>query len=1041
MSTRVKVLKSCFVTLLLCTCFSSAYVFAEENEKYLTPITRHAAISTNKAVDEANYKRTDTFLSKYFDPSLPLSFLDHGVDSPGQPFRTKPTMMVRNTDGTRIYVALTGDEAEPGYRIAVIDPDAAPHIIEYLKCGPAPAGLYFDNTSNYLYVSYLYANYISVFNPSTSSEIGRISLNINGFDRYFNQSITPGSEGKKLYITNKMMGSLIEVTLNESRTSAIELFEIPIYNDNILSDTSDEPENSPLGLIAEPNRLDPFAFGISRAASPPKLKRRLTQVNPHNVVIANNVVLRKGGKTDLAYVANMNGLGISIVDLKKKSQIASIDLNSPAFSITKFDSPNSRYVFIGTGSRFANGFEDVRSEIAVIDIVKDPTSLIARFTADVSMPSGPLGAIGFARPVDPVGPSAYQSSFAMSTIVRGSASVNRNRDFLPELRMGGLPTGMAVLNRILYVSYGTSDEIYSYFINTDPAHWSDILRFRDRKPTNIIGDLFPTRSVQNQLNFKPDKYGQIHANIFENGSTVTPNTNSADPLTGSNEPEYFVGRYPVSPISDPEKHRLYTLSKLGEWVSFFDVPDDGTIALSPRRGVSVRGTRTGGLTPQFPATLSELGEDFYTTSRISLDRQISCVFCHPSTNTDSKVWDTRSSPGFTRRDVLTNRNLRDTPPYGHSGTRSNLEMCSRIFSFLPRSFFGATLSPGDVGFRDANNDGKRDKADIGRPQVDINRDAMLVFERAGIGASYIGAALTAFMEAEPRLLPNPFKSTGKNTNQYIPIRISNQIVTGDAKKGEKLFNELKCTVCHPSPLYTNNRTFTRYNNIKTGMESILKPNRADMVMRDIDNDGILDGVVISFEDSSFGPGSAKMPAELRLLPNADVTAKVFGNIAFPVQRSEENQMDPNPYVFVSNNYGEDYFPYNEEITAYVARSIFPIDSDNLYLKENQGNGNGRLLGNEPLIGNDADVITTGSDGRNLNVPSLRNAWDSAPYLHHGRASNFYELVNPESEFNFPRDRNSGEITGSPINRHGALEKIKGNENALRALAAFLQTIE
>ncbi len=1041
MSIRLKVLKFWFVIQVIFVCFSAAYVFAEADEHYLTPVTQHVAISRKGAVDEANYKSTTSFLSKNYNPSRPLSFLDHGVDSPGQPFRTKPTAMVKNTDGSRIYVALTGDEAEPGYQIAVIDPDVAPHIIEYLKCGPAPAGLYFDNTSNYLYVSYLYANYVSVFDSATSSEIGRILLTIKGSDRYFNQSITPGGGGKKLYITNKMMGSLIEVTLSDSRTSAVAIHEIPLYNDNILSDTSGEPEKSPVGLIAEPNRLDPFAFGISRAASPPELKRRLTQVNPHNVVMANGVTLSEGGKTDLAYVANMNGLGISIVDLQKRSQIATIDLNSPAFSIAKYESPNRRYVFIGTGSRFANGFEDVRSEIAVIDIIEDPTSLISRFTADVSMPVGPLGAIGFARPVDPAGPTAYQSSFAMSTIVRGNSSVNRNRDFLPELRMGGLPSGMAVLNKILYVSYATSDEIYSYFINTEPAHWSDILRFRDRKPTNILGDVFPTRSVQNRLSFKPDIYGQLYANIFENGSIETPDASSANPLTGSNEPEYFVGRFPISPLTDTEKHRLYILNKLGEWVSFFDVPDDGTIALSPRRGVSVRVTRKGKLTPQFPATLSELGEDFYTTSRISLDRQISCVFCHPSTNTDSKVWDSMSSPGFTRRDVLTNRNLRDTPPYGHSGTRSNLEICSRIFSFLPRSFFGATLSPGDAGFRDANNDGKRDKADIGRPQVDINRDAMLVFERAGIGASYIGAALTAFMESEPRLLPNPFKLNGHIAEQHVPIRISNQIVTGNAKQGEKLFGELKCTICHPSPLFTNNRTFTRFNNIKNGMESILDTNRGDMVMRDIDKDGILDGVVLSFEDSSFGPGSAKTPAETRLLPNGGITSKVFGNIAFPVQRSEENQMDINSHVFISNNFGEDYFPYNKGRRSYTSRSVFPIDSNNYSLDRQEGYGNGRLLANEPNIGNDQDVKSSGSDGRNLNVPSLRNAWDSAPYLHHGRASNLYELVNPESEFNFPRDRNSGEITGPPINRHGALDKIKGDVNALRALAAYLQTIE
>ena len=64
-------------------------------------------------------------------------------------------------------------------------------------------------------------------------------------------------------------------------------------------------------------------FGNTDASSPRDFLRHLTNVNPRDLTVSGN----------LAYVGLINGLGVAVVDMDSRRQVASIDLNAPALDV------------------------------------------------------------------------------------------------------------------------------------------------------------------------------------------------------------------------------------------------------------------------------------------------------------------------------------------------------------------------------------------------------------------------------------------------------------------------------------------------------------------------------------------------------------------------------------------------------------------------------------------------------------------------------------------------------------------------------------
>jgi cytochrome c peroxidase len=985
----------------------------------LTPVAEFARVSAPGDPDEGSFQQHAPFLSRFFDGSKSIDFTEVGRDSGGQPLRGHPSSVAVSRDGRKLYITLPGNEAEPLNRLAVVDAEKGA-ILKVLRVGSAPFAAVLHPRNDLLFITHLYSSFISIIDTQRDIEVARVPLTTASGTRFYAQKIAFIRGGEQLLVTNRMTDSLLVYDLDRRRLSFVA--EIPLSVTNNPIDSGDEPRDGPFNISSDVDHLDPSIDGLTANSNPRGLVRNLSNVNPRDVVVFENVWLRPGYLTDLAYVANVNGLGVSIVDIRAARQIDSIDLNSPALGLAKeettvsFRGKQRRLLFIATGGRFAGGLADIASELAVVSVDVDPLSLSVRYTSAPQLPVGPSGGPATGVPVAPTADAPYLSAFATTTGARNGDNPNGSRDRLPELLGGALPFQLAAADGFLFVIYAASDQIELFSINPQPRTPADTLARKVVRYTNSGQVAFPTARLQALLETKFNSGGLLDYPIFENGSAVSGDIRAAEAITGEREPGFFDGRHPHGIVVHAATRRVYVANRLGESVSAFEYSQDGFLVPASVASLDLRAAiGPPQATPRFPATLAEMGEDFYTSSRVTLNRRQACLSCHPDTNTDSKSWAVSAAPGGVRRRVQTNRNLRDTAPYGFAGSRSNLEICARnLRAFSPDSFFGASLLPEHHAFRDANGDGRKDLRDWGRPQADINRNAMYVLERTGVGFEYVSAAIAAFLEVEPRLLPNPFRTANESLARRVPINAGGALLFGDAVRGESLFRQLGCASCHPAPLFTTNRTFTRYSSVM----------RDGFALADLTGTSILDGVVLSHEESVFGSGAMDEWVDPRLLPTTERNARMQGSRAFPLERSIENAIDLDARLFFAATPNFSTFDYS--FPASIPRSPF---------------SRGRQLAGEAGHMPDRNVSSTGADGRNVNVPSLRNAWEAAPYLHHGRAASLLDVLDPDAEFNFRRDADTGALVKRPPIRHGAIESLRGRAADRLDLAAFIMSIQ
>ena len=471
---------------------------------------------------------------------------------------------------------------------------------------------------------------------------------------------------------------------------------------------------------------------------------------------------------------------------------------------------------------------------------------------------------------------------------------DRNSDHLPPIVAGALPDQLALVDDMLIVTYASSDQVETFRIEPQEADPTAILVPIDRAFANQSQTAFPNALDRRAL--------------FDDGPY----------LMGEHDPDYFRGRMPQETVFAAAGRRLFVANRLGESITIFRLEDTGELAFDRLVDIGAAGT------PPFPATLAEVGEDFYTSSRVGLDRDVSCQSCHPGGHKDSKVWHVAATPGRTMRMTLTNRNLRGTPPFYRTGIRRNLETFRGTFrSMAPEGPFGFFESPAPF---DANGDGVLNDSDRGRTVADVNRNRMFVLERTGVSFEKTSAAIAAFLEAEPRLLPNPFRNPDGSLGTSVPVAYDEggALVFGDAVNGEHVFQKAGCLEHHVGPTFTSNRVLSLDDN----------------GTRDRDWDGIPDGVVRSFEQS------------------------IFDRVGIPFERYQKRlPRERLPFAGVDSDRRLNF--------ANTPNSFTPADPS----LSSRSPFSGRLLTNPA------------ADTRNVNVASLRGVWDAAPFLHHGRAVN------------------------------------------------------
>ena len=855
---------------------------ARFRERSLEPVQRFERLSRSGDIDEGRFSRHDSFLSTGFrlgqEPGSP------GEDAPPQPLRRHPYGLALSMDGSKLYVTLEGNEAEPGSSVLVVDTSTG-EVAGEIEVGRRPLGITRSPGGRFLIVANQYSNYLSVIDTTNDREVGHLP----GF--FYNQKIAFVPEREWMLVTNRALDSLDVFTYSEPPFSASLLYRISLWSDNRPYMLDSDPG---FGLGGDHQRLLGVApgFGNTDASSPRDFLRHLTNVNPRDMTLSGN----------LAYVGLINGLGVAVVNMDSRRQVASIDLNAPALDVASYGG----LVFISTLSRFAQGFDNVNNEIAVVDTGSDPFSLRMRFTSAENPPYGPAAGPAQGALVPASGEAPYLTAFGVNgfldfprdrdVLLEIVDGFETNPDNLPRLVGGALPDQMTIVDGKLAVAYASSDQVELFRIEAGAPDPTAMLKTLGRAFTNETQTAFPTAIDRRAL--------------FDDGPYIA----------GEDDFGFFIGRMPQELIATPDGSRLFAANRLGESVTSFRIDADGRPVFERALDLGSPGT------PPFPATLAETGEDFYTSSRVSLDRDMTCQSCHPGGHKDSKIWHVASSPGRTMRMTLSNRNLRGTPPFYRSGIRRNLETFRGTFrSMASEGPFGFFESPAPF---DANGDGILNDLDRGRTVADVNRNRMFVLERTGVGFDKTNSAIAAFLEAEPRLLPNPFLGPGGRLQMRVPVAFDGRkgLAQGDAVRGKLIFGRAGCTLHHTPPTFTTNRTL--------GL--------TEGGARDGDRDGIPDAVVRSLEQSLFDLMPTPSPTYQERLPRERLP---FAGIDTDRRLNFANT--PN---------------------TFAPGSALPVSA-----------ASDRLLTN-PL-----------ADTRNVNIPSLRGVWDGAPFLHHGRAASLIEV--------------------------------------------------
>jgi cytochrome c peroxidase len=519
-----------------------------------------------------------------------------------------------------------------------------------------------------------------------------------------------------------------------------------------------------------------------------------------------------------------------------------------------------------------------------------------------------------------------------------------------------VPDQMVAMGQRLVVGYGASDEIETFAVDFGQANPTNILSLANQAFTNGTQTAFPTAIDRKAL--------------FDDGPF----------LLGKDDPDYFRGRMPQEMVFSPASRMLYVANRLGESIAVFSIDENGRPNFDSLIDLLLPNS------PAFPATLAEVGEDFYTTSRVSLNRDISCLSCHPDINTDSKMWHVAATAGRALRVTLTNRNLRDTAPFYRSGIRRNLEAFRGTFRVMAAEGpFGFFENPAPF---DANGDGVISDRDRGRPVSDVNRNRMMVLERTGTSFERTSSAIAAFLEVEPRLLPDPFRTPDGGLSRSVPVTYDSggEFIYGDAVRGQTVFNSAGCLNCHVPPTFMSNDPLS----MKAGR------------MEDMNGDGIPDGVILSHEQTEFD--RIRIPYPLPVFRSA-----------LPREGLPFTSIDTDRRLHFANT--DNKF----------------VSSGRMSMPRSPLSGRFLVSGNEPTCPDcGASVTPLIANTRNIDVQSLRGTWDGGPFLQHGQATDLFSV---QTLFN-------------DIGRHGDLN-VLGSFDPVRPftnrnyvdLAAFLKSIE
>ncbi len=124
-----------------------------------------------------------------------------------QPHRDHPYGLAVTPDGTKLYVALAGNEAEPGSEVAVFDV-ATRQVTGRVQVGSMPTYLGMHPSGAFVVVINRFSNYASVISTATDAVVSEIPLD------FYCMEMAWSADGRRAWVSNRYLDQVLVLELD-----------------------------------------------------------------------------------------------------------------------------------------------------------------------------------------------------------------------------------------------------------------------------------------------------------------------------------------------------------------------------------------------------------------------------------------------------------------------------------------------------------------------------------------------------------------------------------------------------------------------------------------------------------------------------------------------------------------------------------------------------------------------------------------------------------------------------------------------------------
>jgi len=791
-----------------------------------------------------------------------------------QPHRDHPKAMEITPDGKKIYIALMGNEAEPGREVAVFDV-ATKKTLKRITVGSSPHHIVMHPKGRFAVVINRFSNYASVIDTALDEVTGEIPLD------FYCQQMAFNKKGTQAYVSNRYLNQVfvLDVKAGRKRFSAkikpLGGFDEKKFKKTVFPElrrscgTAACHMYSKGDFYAGKNALKSFFSAIENAA-PGDADRSvlLKAIRPHDQggfsddLSGNN--FHAGGKAIFSkddsgykkiarwidrasqgpgipvgnfgskpcslqisrdgkylYVGNLGTQDISIIDLKRKKEVGGIYTQNVVLDLALFyDKKTKKELLVALSMGL--GFGAAKERDPWGGETEDPKHPAAQFSVQRDIETTepfPINKQAILGPFDAIDGTA---AFKMSDIQNDVIVVDTGRLVIPK------PGDKPYLDYILKANRYEAHAAWTRY-TSDSA---EVL------PMEISGDIPP--ELQRVAGAFPEAAKVCGDRLYTamSGSyelvewKINPSPSEPSEYL---EPVaiYKTGIMPRDIVCGPKNSAadgwLFVSNFLGETVS----------AIERKTGRSTP-YAVGDLTRPFPDSNAERGQMFVNTAIFSVDQDTSCMSCHIYDTSDARGWGAGQAIAQMKDGKFVNggslaipqiKNLFAVQPFYFEGTHSCFDAQFddarehvALQGFMepnPQGDFTGVSHPTPLGERPKEHEEIQDKMSVdafGAIYFDLKERRDEFIRQASM--TYFGKAynfrdfqrfIGEFQAAETRLHPNPYDQ--KNIS---------------ALRGKRLFNRLDtgCVVCHQPPEFTDKKE-ALYNNHERTLPSIVSFTRRE----------------------------------------------------------------------------------------------------------------------------------------------------------------------------------------------------------------------